>query len=427
MITVEGAARRLCGGLTRRDLLRAGTAGIAGLTLADLLRLRAEASPTRGRARSIIMIHLSGGPSHVDTYDPKPEAAVEIRGEFKAISTNVDGIQIGELFPLQARIMDRLALVRSVARVLPEEHASSLMCTGYGFQERRVQGDHPSVGAVLTHLRADAQPAIPPYVSLRGVDYESGLGAAFLGGGCEPLNASGPGRDDLKLRVTDPRHHGRRRLLERLDAFRRQVDHRGVENQDVFSRRALEIISSTATYDAMDVSKEPKKLRESYGNDHFLLARRLVEAGVRCVAIQSGGWDTHEQNFRSLRDLMPRLDRAFSTLMEDLRQRGLEQETVVVMWGEFGRTPKVNGSAGRDHWPQVMSAVLAGGGLRTGQVVGATSANAYEAVETPVRVRSVVATLYHALGIDPHTTLTDHLSRPIPIVPDEGPIPALIG
>jgi uncharacterized protein (DUF1501 family) len=412
--------------MTRRDCLRVGTLGAAGLGLADLLRMRAASATSGGRARSIIMIHLGGGPSHLDTYDPKPDAPVEIRGEFAAIPTRVDGIRICELFPLQAEIMDRLAIIRSVSRVLPEEHASSLMVTGYGYTDRRTQGDHPSVGSVLSRLRGKPEALIPAYVSLRGVDYESGLGAAHLGAAAEPLAVQGPGRQDLQLRIGAARLEGRRHLLDRVNAFRKAAEARAVAAQDVFSRRALEVVSSSATFNALDAKQETEAVRKRYGNDQFLVARRLIEAGVQCVTLEVGGWDTHENNFKGLRNVMPPLDRAFRALIDDLKDRGLLDSTLVVMWGEFGRTPRVNGSAGRDHWPAVMSALLAGGGLKVGQVLGATDSTGSAAADEPYRVREVVATLYQALGIDPGTTFIDQQQRPVPLIHDAAPIAKLV-
>lgn len=427
MITLQGLPYRLCGGVTRRDALRIGTLGMAGLSLPHLLQSRAAAAPTRGKATSIVMIHLGGGPSHVDTYDPKPEAPVEIRGEFKAIDTNVPGVQVCELFPLQAQRMDRLAVLRSVHRVLPEEHASSLMCTGYGYTERRAQGDKPCIGSVLARLRGRPETLVPPYVSLRGYNYETGLGGAHLGTQTEPYIYEGPGRDDLRLQVSLDRLNGRKKLLNKVNRFRQAVDSGAVEAQDVFSQRALELVSSSATYTALDVSKEDEKTRKRYPHEHFLRARRLIEAGVQCVAIEVGGWDTHSDNFKQLRNIMPPLDQSLTALLDDLKERGREQETLVVVWGEFGRTPRVNGTAGRDHWPAVMSVLVAGGGLKMGQVIGSTSPDAHEAKEKPYRVREVVATLYHALGIDPESVFIDQQARPIPLIHDAAPIPELVG
>jgi len=427
MITLAGRSHRLCNGLTRRDTLRIGATGIAGFALQDLLRLRAEAAPTRGKATSIIMIHLGGGPPQLDTYDPKPDAPVEVRGEFKAIPTKVDGIQIGELFPLQAAMMDRLALVRSIARVVPEEHASSHLVTGYTNTERRAQGDRPSIGSVLAKLRSRPDALVAPYVSLRGLNGETGLSAAYLGGAYEPLASDGPGRDDLKLRMNAARLASRRRMLGKVDAFRQVVEARAVTAQDAFTQRALEIVSSSATYQALDVSKETEETRKRYSDDNFLRARRLIEAGALSVALEVGGWDTHSDNFGQLRKIMPPLDKALTALLTDLKDRGLDQQTLVVMWGEFGRTPRVNGTAGRDHWPNVMSAMVAGGGLKMGQAVGETDATASEPKERPLHVRHVVATLYHALGIDPSMTFIDQQARPVPLIHDAEPIKELTG
>ncbi len=426
MFSILGSPYRSCDGLTRRDTLRIGGLGLAGFALSDLLALRAQAAGGKGKARSIIMVHLGGGPSHVDTYDPKPDAPVEIRGEFKAIDTNVTGIRVSEIFPMQAKIMDRLALVRSVHRVLPEEHASSLMVTGYSNTERRAAGEHPSIGSVLARTRPMPSPRMPAYVSLRGYNIETGLGAGFLGAECEPLVTDGPARGDLKLRVPDTRLTSRRRLLEMVDGFRRSVDIGAIRSQDAFAQRALEIVSSTETYDALDVGKETKETRDRYGNDQFLLARRLVERGVQCVAIEVGGWDTHSDNFNQLRRIGPPLDKAIHALVTDLEQSGKLDETLLVVWGEFGRTPRVNGTAGRDHWPAVMSAMIAGGGIRTGQVIGSTDGTASDAAERPVRVREVVATLYAALGISPGTVFVDPQSRPVPLVHDAEPIAELL-
>jgi uncharacterized protein (DUF1501 family) len=426
MITIQGGRYRLCSGITRRDALRIGTLGIAGFTLADLLQLKAEASPTPGKAKSIIMIHLGGGPSQTDTYDPKPDAPMEIRGEFKPIATKVDGIRIGELFPLQAAMMDRLAIVRTIARGV-DEHSSSHTVTGYSNGERRAQGDRPSIGSVLARVKGKPESILPPYVSLRGYNAEQGLGAAYLGATYEPLVSDGPGRDDLKLRVNTNRLSSRRKLLEMVDSFRKVTDTAAVTARDSFSQRAMEIVGSTATYDALNVGKETEETRKRYGNDQFVLARRLVEAGVQCVALEVGGWDTHSDNFNQLRRIMPPLDKALTCLLNDLKDRGLDQDTLVVMWGEFGRTPRVNGAAGRDHWSPVMSALVAGGGLKMGQVVGTTDSQAAYPESDAQSIRGMVATLYHALGIDPHTTFIDQQNRPIPLIHDAEPIAQLIG
>lgn len=428
MISIKGAPYRLCGGMTRRDALRIGAIGVGGFALSDLLRLQAAASPGKGRARNIVMVHLGGGPSHIDTYDPKPDAPSQVRGEFQAIPTRVDGIRIGELFPLQAAMMDRLAIIRSVYRGV-DEHSSSHTVTGYSNMERRTQGERPSIGSVLAKVREDDTSLIPPYVSLRGVNPESGLGAGYLGPGYEPLYSDGPGRSDLKLRINARRMESRKRMLAQVDGFRHVIQSGAVSAQDAFSQKAMDVVSSTATYDALDLSKEDAKTRERYGKDHgnFLLARRLLEAGVRCVTLEVGGWDTHSGNFTQLRSIMPPLDKAVTALLTDLKDRGLYDETVFVMWGEFGRTPTINKDAGRDHWSRVMSAMVAGGGLKMGQVIGSTDTMGSDADDNPVHIREVVATLYHALGIDPHTNFLDGQQRPTPLIHDADPIAQLIG
>lgn len=421
MLEILGAPHRLCNGVSRRDALKIGTLGAAGLTLTDLFRLRAEAGVSAGRAKSIIMVHLNGGPSHIDTYDPKPEAPSQIRGEFKAIPTKVDGIQIGELFPLQAAMMDQLSLIRTIYRGV-DEHSSSHTVSGYSNMERKNQGDKPSIGSVLSRTIARTDVLVPPYVSLRGLPRDSGLGAGYLGAGYEPLASNGSGRGDLKLRIKPERLESRKKLLAQMDNFRRDLDNGGIAAMDEFSQKAMNVVSSTATYDALDISKERDGERKRYGNDNFLLARRLIEAGTQCVALETGGWDTHSNNFKDLRRLMPALDKAVSALITDLKDRGLYESTILVVWGEFGRTPRVNGTAGRDHWSRVMSAMVAGGGLKMGQAVGSTDTQGNEPAEGAVRIRDVIATLYHGLGIDPKTEFIDQQNRPITLIPDGEPI-----
>lgn len=430
MFTITGKSHRLCNGLTRRDVLRIGSMGVLGYTLADLLRMQAASADPEGRARNIVMIHMSGGPSHVDTWDPKPDAPAEVRGEFKAIGTNVPGIRICELFPLQAKMMDKFSIIRSITNA-HEEHSSSHLVSGYWVSERDTSGDRPSLGSVLSHYVAKPDALISPYVSLRPITHESGLGAAYLGGGCEPLYSAGEGLEDLSLRdqMNLGRLAARRKLLERFDATRAAIGASpAIAKQDAFTQRALRIVSSSKTREALDAGKEPEAVRKRYGeHQSFLVARRLIEAGVRCVALETGGWDTHSDNFKSLKTLLPQTDQAISALVQDLHDRGLYDDTIVIMWGEFGRTPQVNGSAGRDHWPRVMSGLVAGGRLKMGQVVGATDATASAASDREVSVRDVVATLYTALGIDPKTTFVDQQGRPVPLIHDGAAISELLG
>lgn len=424
MLTIYGRSNRFCSGVSRREFLRVGGLGIAGLTLADLFRLRAAAASTASpRARNVIMINLPGGPSHLDTFDPKPDAPAEIRGEFKAIGTKVDGIQFCELLPGMAGMADRLAVLRSV-RNTAEEHSSSHLMTGYWNVERAVIGDRPSIGSVLWKVRGHADSLTPGYVSLSRNDRESGTGAGYLDPMYEPLFASGPGREDLSPKLPPQRLSSRRRLLDQVDEARGQwMDSRGVEAKDAFTHRALDVLSATRTRDAFDLSKEKEDVRKAYaGVENFLTARRLIEAGVNFVALDFGGWDTHSDNFSHLRKQLPQLDGAYTRMVRELDERGLLAETLVVTWGEFGRTPKVNGTAGRDHWPAVMSAVLAGGGIRAGQAVGSTDGTGSAPAERPVHVRNVVATIYEALGINPKMTFIDRQNRPVALIAEEDPI-----
>jgi len=426
MLTFFGAPNRFCSGLTRRELLRVGGLGIAGLTLPELFRLRAATAAEPARAKNVIMINLPGGPSHIDTFDPKPDAPAEIRGEFKTIDTKVAGLRFCELLPKMAGIADRLTVLRSV-RNTAEEHSSSHLMTGYWNVERAVIGDRPSIGSVLWKVKGHPDPLTPGYVTLNRNDRDSGTGAGYLEAVYEPLFASGPGRDDLSPKLKPARIDARRRLLHHVDEYRASVlESRGIEEKDAFTTRALDVLSSTRTRDAFDLSKETEDVRKAYkGVENFLTARRLVEAGVNFVALDFGGWDTHTANFTTLKTQLPQLDTAYTLLLRDLEDRGLLKETLVVMWGEFGRTPKVNDGAGRDHWPAVMSAVMAGGGLKTGMAVGATDATGAAPSERPVHVRNVVASIYQALGIDPKMTFIDRQNRPVALIAEEEPITEL--
>ena len=429
MLTVSGGNIRLCSGLSRRDLLRVGGLGVAGFTLADLFHLRAAAAATPGKARNIIMIHLNGGPSHIDTFDPKPDAPTNIKGEFKPINTNVDGIQICEHLPKMAQMMDKLVVLRAINKGV-DEHSSSHTMTGYSNRERRVQGDKPSIGSVLWKVNDGPNMLVPGYVSLRGTNMESGLGSGYLEAAYEPLSSNGPGRQDLSLnpRITPARMNARKRLLAQVDDFGRHVmDAKVVTAQDAFTQRAMSVLASSKTRDAFDNSKEPKAVRDQYkGAESFLTARRLVESGVNAVALSYGSWDTHGGNFQSLKQQLPQLDQAFTALVKDLEDRGLLKETLIVMWGEFGRTPRINSGAGRDHWPGVMSAVLAGGALRTGQAYGESDGIGAYAQTDATPIRQVLATIYAALGIDPHTEFMGRDGRPMVLIPDEEPIGKLI-
>jgi hypothetical protein len=417
MLTFSGSRQRFCDGITRRNFLSIGAFG-AGLTLAD--QLRAVAGPSSSPsslmpAKAAIMVFLPGGPSHIDTYDLKPNAPAEYRGEFQPIPTTVPGLQICELFPLQAAMFHKLAVVRSLVSV--DEHSDSLVMTGYAERVNR-GGMYPSFGSVVSKLRGESAD-VPPFVSLRGLSI--GTEPGYLGVGHRPFTPSGPGRENLRLAngVTPPRLNDRKDLLARFDTARREIDASGtMDGLDSFTQRAFDMIASGAVRRALDLRTEEPRTRDRYkGAEQFLTARRLIEAGVGCVTLSYGGWDTHSGNFKTLRRQLPVLDRAVANLVHDLDDRGLLDDVVVVVWGEFGRTPKINNSdGGRDHWAPVMSALVAGGGLKVGQAVGASSARGEHPTERPYKVPHLLSTLYQAIGIDPAMTFPSSTGRPMHIL-----------
>jgi hypothetical protein len=425
MLTLWGARQQFCDGISRRSFLKIGAFG-AGLTLADMLRGRALAGAgTPTSTKSAIMIYLPGGPSHLDMYDLKPEAPKEIRGEFKPIATNVPGVQICELFPLQARMWDKLACIRSVVSV--GEHSDSLVMTGYSDQANRT-AHHPSFGAVVSKLGGGASADVPPFVSLRGLS--RGCEPGFLGVAHRAFTPGGPGLQDLvpAKGVSGERMQQRKALLEGLDDLRRDLDASGaMHGLDSFTARAFDMVSSGKVRNALDLGKEDPHSRARYkGVEQFLRARRLVEGGVGCVTLAIGGWDTHGQNFRALRRWLPLVDRGVSNLINDLHERGMDKDVVTVMWGEFGRTPKINNNAGRDHWPRVMSALVAGGGLKMGQAIGSSTPRGERPKDRPYPVPQVLATLYRALGIDAARTFPNGSGRPMYILDDRAMVSELL-
>jgi hypothetical protein len=426
MLTIWGSKQRFCDGISRRGFLKVGAFG-AGLTLAEMLRLRAEAaSGGKGTSnKSAILIYLPGGPSHMDMYDLKPDAPKEFRGEFKPIATNVSGVQICEHFPLQARMWDKLAVVRSI--VAEGEHSDSQVMTGYPERINRVSG-HPSFGAVVSKLRGGSNADVPPFVSLRGLT--RGTEPGYLGVAHRPFTPNGPGLQNLRpaMGMSAERLEQRKALLNDLDDLRRDLDARGtMTGLDSFTARAFDMVSSGNVSKALDLSREDGATRTRYkGVEQFLTARRLIEAGVGCVTLAIGGWDTHGQNFRALQRQLPMVDRGVANLIQDLHDRGLGKDVVTVMWGEFGRTPKINNNAGRDHWPMAMSALVAGGGLKMGQVVGSTTSRGERPRDRPYTVPQVLATVYRAIGIDPARTFPNGSGRPMYILDDREPVRELV-
>ncbi|MBI4602268.1 MAG: DUF1501 domain-containing protein [Planctomycetes bacterium] len=471
MRIVTGKVYRHCDGVSRRGFLAAGALGFGGLTLADLLRAEAASGIPSSR-KALVNVHLDGGPPQMDLIDLKPEAPLEIRGELRPIRTKVPGIEICELLPRLAGIADRIAFIRSLVGAANEHNAFQCLS---GFDERDLAsiGGRPALGCILSKLWGSPGDPAPAFVDLlqgRALVRNSAR-PGFLG------PAYGPFRPDISHLFSRPLEEGmvkelarlgaghstslaltggltverlddRVRLLGGLDRLRREVDASGsMDAMDRFTRQALGILTSGRFAEAMDLSREdprsvarytlpepPRVERFETGDDasaslKFLMARRLIEAGVRCVTISLSDFDTHSKNFERMRYVLPVLDCGLHALITDLEERGMLGDVAIVVWGEFGRTPKINGNAGgRDHWPKVGMAMLAGGGIRGGQVVGATDRWAAEAVSRPVDYKDVFATLYRCLGIDPHaTTLTDPTGRPQHLLDRGEPIKELVG
>lgn len=414
--------------------MQAGVLGMTGLTLADSLRLKAQAAATGTRDTAVILIWLDGGPTHMDTYDIKTEAPAEYRGPFQTTPTNVPGIDITELMPRQARVMDKLAIVRSLYHTTGDHFAGAhWMLTGYhGSTAAMLDPKYPSAGSITAKVRGANRPGLPPYVA---VPYAASVGlnpgynsGAYLGTSYNPFQiGNDPNNPRFNVRnltlpngLTLAELDNRRQLLSSFDSMRRDIDHSGtVETMDKFQQEAYELISGPAAREAFDLNKEDPRLRDRYGRHTWgqscLLARRLVEAGVTFVTVHMGGWDDHSNIEQAMKNKLPRLDPAVATLVEDLDERGLYENVAICICGEFGRTPRVNGGAGRDHWGQSGFTVLGGGGLKTGLVVGSTTEKGEYPKDRPVKPEDMLATLYHVLGIDTSMTFSDKTGRPHPI------------
>jgi hypothetical protein len=429
---------RTCDGITRRDLVKVGAISFLGLTLPEFLALKADAAANgpaaktgkQARDTSVILLWMGGGPSHIDTFDPKPKADVSIRGPFEPMETNVPDVFISQYLPKLSRLADRMAILRSVSHGDgAHERAQHYLQTGYLPLPTM---EFPSYGAVIAHEKGITN-NLPPYVTMLGGS--EGMGAGFLGGSYNPFYAGNPADGNYHVQdlvlpsgVTPARLERRRRLLAAIDSLKgAQSD--AVKSMDTFVDRAYGLVTSKQSQMAFEIQREDPKLRDEYGRSGFgqscLLARRLVESGVHFVTITMGGWDTHENNFGSLQNsLLPDLDRGFSALLRDLHQRGLLESTLVVWMGEFGRTPTINKNAnpGRDHWPNAMSVVMAGGGVKGGQVVGATDERGMGPASRPIHVEDIAATIYHAVGLDPTKEYVTPTGRPIRLANDPGTV-----
>jgi hypothetical protein len=470
MLTIPGPRSRFCDGMTRRTWLRIGGLGLGGLALPDILRAQA-AGGASNPGRGVIMVLLPGGPTHLDTFDPKPDAPAEIRGEFRATATNVPGIELGEHFPRLARMADKLTVIRSLVG-FRDDHNTHWCTTGWeshpamdsspavpGFPA----GDWPSLGAVLSRALGPRVPGVPACVDLTPVYADARFilrtppgQPGYLGVAHAGFEAQAVDRRNITLNGVDlGRLADRRAMLASFDGYRRDVDAHGAAGGiDTFQRQSVELLTSARLANALDLSREPAHTRRRYGLDReypderdgqthldqFLLARRLIEAGARAVTLAFSrwpfgrvlrgdhNWDWHRDLFPEARMTLPLLDLGLAALIGDLHDRGLLDDVSVVVWGEFGRTPRINANGGRDHWPRVCSALVAGGGFRAGQVLGSTTRWGEEPRTRPVHFREVFATLYHRLGIDVATTqFTDLSGRPHYLVGEHRPIPELVG
>ena len=474
------AARRVpahcVGPVSRRSFLQWGALGLGGLSLADALHLRAQASgnstaPHRELDTSVIFIWLPGGPPHMETYDMKPDAPEEYRGLFRPIPTNVPGIDVCELLPLHAKVADRFTLIRSIAHTFADHGGGhKRFLTGRDPAEPTgFVNDHPMVGSIVAKVRERRNVGVPNYISgtnpgRAAVDTYS-FGAAYLGSAYVPFNVPGDPSDpafEVKNLALAPqlsdRLDDRVALLKGFDQLRREIDGSGMmDAMDEFNRRAIGLLTSPKAREAFDLSREPEALRDRYGRHAWgqraLMARRLVEAGASFVTMvmenpyQSGvpslqqgvyNWDSHAVNCHIFDDAyvrFPIYDQAVTALVEDLYDRGLDKKVLLVVTGEFGRTPRINSQVGtrtgvmqpgRDHWPSAMSVLVAGGGMRTGQVVGSTTAKGERPKDRPLTPNDLWATVYRHLGIDYQATFPDHSGRPMPILPYGEPIAELL-
>jgi hypothetical protein len=483
MLTIAGSASRSCDGMSRRSCLQIGGLALGGLALPEILRAEAASgiptqsagegaiSGARNPAKGIIMILLPGGPSHLDTFDLKPDAAAEIRGEFRPIATNVPGIDICELMPRLAGMADKFTLIRSLVG-FRDDHNTHWCSTGWeshppmdsspivaGFPP----GDWPSMGSVLSRQFGPRVPGVPPCVDLTPIEPDARFilrtppgQPGYLGAAHAGFEVNSVDRRNIMLNgMSLDRLGDRRALLDSFDRFRRDVDRGGLtDGIDEFHRQAFQVLTSPRLAEALDLSREESRIRGRYGLDRsypeerggktlldqFLVARRVIEAGARCVTLAftrwpfgrmlkgDYNWDWHKNLFTEARGTLPLLDLGLSALIQDLDEHGLLDDVAVVVWGEFGRTPKINANAGRDHWPNVCSALVAGAGLRSGQVLGSTTRWGEQVQTRPVHFRDIFATLYQRLGIDTATTqFTDLAGRPQYLVGEHRPLPELIG
>ena len=449
MLRIFGRDFSCCDRVSRRNFLSAGTLALGGLTLADLLRLQASAGesgsgkPAKRHAASVIFIEMAGGPSHFETYDPKPDAPAEYRGPLRSIATSLPGVRFCESLPRQAKLAKRLAVIRSIHHdSSAHETSAHLTQTGYYLRDRQNrENEMPSAGSVTAMLHGPNRPGVPAYVAIPRV-MRSGS-AAYLGPGFNPFETiADPGKPKFEVNnlslvkgMSLQRLDDRRHLLTALDRTRRDVDalvdrkgHAAAVDQ--FSEQAFELVTGKRARQAFDIDREDPRSRDRYGRNStgqsMLLARRLVEAGVSFVTVRVGGWDDHVDLAKKLRPRAADFDQAVAAILGDLYERGLERQVMLVAMGEFGRTPRFNKKKGRDHWGSVMSVMMAGGGLKVGQVVGASNRKGEVPAESPYRPENVLATVYRHLGIDTAQTFDDLAGRPRYVLEERGVIKELV-
>jgi hypothetical protein len=422
-----------CDGFSRRDFLKVGALGLGGWTLSDLLRARASAAAGGKSTRntSVVWLWLGGGPTHIETFDPKMTAPVEFRSTVGAVKTNVPGIELGGVFPKMARVADRMAFVRSFAhRNSGHGGGTHWVMTGYDYPpaDAGLPQIKPALGSILARQRGanNAQTGLPTYVRLNGT---YGDGPSWLGSSYAPFDTGGNARNNMNLKVALDRLADRRSLLKTFDTMDRGLDQSGLlQGLDSFESQAFDLILSRAR-ETFDITREDPRTRDLYGpglGQQMLLARRLCESGAGFVTLSFGGWDMHGGIVNAMKQLGPQVDRAVSAFVEDTSARGLDQDIMLVITGEFGRTPRVNGSAGRDHWAPLSTLGLAGGGLKMGQVVGESTAKAEVPKTTPITPLDLMATVFHVLGVPQDLHYKDQSGRPVPMNDGGKPIAELI-
>lgn len=424
--------------LSRRSLLSIGGLGL--LSMPQILFAQEQGGTSH---KSVINIFLGGGPPHQDMWDIKTNAPMEIRGPFKPISTNVAGIQIGECFPQIASIFDKFTVVRSVVGS-DGSHDGHQCVTGWSRKDMISGTTHPAIGSYASKVLGPIDPAVPVAIGLaeptKHMPWSEAGGAGYLGDTHKPFKPNSEMMEDLKLRIDIDRFKSRKDLLNGFAGLNREIDE--AVGVSTFTEEAFGVLTSSSLVDALDLSREDPKTREMYGdgkpfkfqydgaptvNEHVLMARRLVEAGARSVTLSYGRWDSHGKNFDLVRDHGAKLDQCVSALVKDLDQRGMLDDTMVVVWGEFGRTPKINKGGGRDHWPQVSCALLAGGGFNHGQVIGSTNRLGEMPQTRPVHIQEICATMFRGLGIDPtSTTVLDRTGRPQYLLDHREPLKELV-